>query len=132
MSVFGVILVCIFPHSDRIRRGMEYLSIFSSNEQKCGPYLRIQSECGKMRSRLTPNTDPFHAVKLIMDHAWHHLRSWAIIINDFVLEDGRIKDVFVVSTRFLVGIKNKINVIRNNELFSLKFTYGKTNNMHNC
>ena len=39
-----------------------------------GPYfpafrlvsLRIQSECGKMRNRITPNTDTFHAV--ITDH----------------------------------------------------------------
>ena len=35
---FGVILVCIFPHSDWI------------------------SECGKMRTRITPNTDTFYAV----------------------------------------------------------------------
>ena len=27
-------------------------------------YLRIQSNCGKMRARITPNTDTFHAVKL--------------------------------------------------------------------
>ena len=25
--------------------------------------LRIQSECGKMRARITPNTDTFHAVR---------------------------------------------------------------------
>ena len=25
--------------------------------------LRIQSECGKMRTRITPNTDTFHAMK---------------------------------------------------------------------
>ena len=25
--------------------------------------LRIQSECGKMRTRKTPNTDTFHAVR---------------------------------------------------------------------
>ena len=39
-----------FPHSDRIRR--DRLS------------LRIQFECGKMRTRITPNTDTFHAVRL--------------------------------------------------------------------
>ena len=41
MSVFGVLLVRIFPHSD---------------------WIRIQSECGKMRTRITPNTDTFYAV----------------------------------------------------------------------
>ena len=25
--------------------------------------VRIQSECGKLQTRITPNTDPFHAVK---------------------------------------------------------------------
>ena len=38
MSVFRVILVRIFPYSDRIRRVS----------------LRIRSECGKMRTRITP------------------------------------------------------------------------------
>ena len=39
-SVFGVILIRIFPHSDWIRRDTEYL--------------RIQSECGKMQTRIIP------------------------------------------------------------------------------
>ena len=29
-----------------------------------GKILRIQSECGKIQTRITPNTDAFHAVKL--------------------------------------------------------------------
>ena len=48
MPVFGVILVCIFPHSDRIRRDAKYLSV-----------KKIRSK--KIRSRITPSTDPFHA-----------------------------------------------------------------------
>ena len=32
------------------------------NTEKYSVSLRIQSECGKMRSRLTPNTDTFYAV----------------------------------------------------------------------
>ena len=47
MSVFKVFLVRIFPHSDWIRRE------------------RIQSECGKIRTRKTPNTDTFHAVSML-------------------------------------------------------------------
>ena len=35
VSVFGVILVRIFPHFDWIRRDTEYLSVFSSNAGKC-------------------------------------------------------------------------------------------------
>ena len=29
------------------------------------PSLRIRSECGKMRTRITPNTDTFHAVNVL-------------------------------------------------------------------
>ena len=48
VSVFGVILVRIFPHLDaRIQKRLS---------------LCIQSECGKMWTRITPNTDTFHAV----------------------------------------------------------------------
>ena len=36
VSVFRVILVHIFPHSDWIRRDTEYLSVFSLNVGKCG------------------------------------------------------------------------------------------------
>ena len=37
LFVFGVILVRIFPHSNWIRRDTPYLSVFSSNAEKCGP-----------------------------------------------------------------------------------------------
>ena len=46
VSVFGVIHVRIFPHSNWIREVS----------------LRIQSEYGKIRTRITPNTDTFHTV----------------------------------------------------------------------
>ena len=49
MPVFRVILAHIFPHLDWIQRD--------------GESLRIQSECGKMRTRITPNTNTFYAVK---------------------------------------------------------------------
>ena len=54
MSVFRVILARIFPHSNWIRRDTEYLPVSVS--------LRIQSKCGKMRTRITSNTDTFHAL----------------------------------------------------------------------
>ena len=52
-SVFGVILVHIFPAFSRIRT--EYGEI---------PYsIRMRENAGKMRTRITPNTDSFYAVK---------------------------------------------------------------------
>ena len=41
-----------FPHSDWIRREMEYLSVFSPNAGKCG----------KIRTRKTANTNTFYAL----------------------------------------------------------------------
>ena len=52
VSVFGVILVRIFPHSDWIWRDDPYLSIFSPN-------------AGKKRTRITPNTSTFYAVACV-------------------------------------------------------------------
>ena len=51
VSLFLVFLVCIFPYSDLIRRDTFLYSIF----------LRIQSECRKIRTRKTPNKDTFYA-----------------------------------------------------------------------
>ena len=35
---------------------------FGLNTERYGVSLRIQSECGKMRTRITPTTDTLHAV----------------------------------------------------------------------
>ena len=47
MSVLEAILVRIFPHSD---------------------WIRIQSECGKIRTRITQNKDTFHAVIIMFSN----------------------------------------------------------------
>ena len=39
-------------------------STFGLNAQRYSVSLRIQSECGKIRTRVTPNTDTFHAINL--------------------------------------------------------------------
>ena len=39
-----------------------YFPTFGLNTEKYGESLRIRSECGKMRTRITPNTDTFCAV----------------------------------------------------------------------
>ena len=65
MSVFGVILVHIFPHSER-------------NKVRYGVSLRIQSKCGKMQTRITPNMDTFYAVS-------PYLNSWLSYSRQLVL-----------------------------------------------
>ena len=37
VSVFGVFLVRVFPHSEGIRRDTDYLAVFSANARKHGP-----------------------------------------------------------------------------------------------
>ena len=41
-----------------------YFSAYGLNTEKYGALFRIQSECGKMRTRIPPNTDTFYAVKI--------------------------------------------------------------------
>ena len=57
VSIFGVFLARIFPHSDRMRRDKE--------------------KCGKMRTRKTPNTDTFHKVNIN-----HFHKNWKKTTND--------------------------------------------------
>ena len=56
------------PHcakSVRIRSySGSYFPTFGLNTDRYGVSLRIQSECRKIRTRITPNTDTFHAVLL--------------------------------------------------------------------
>ena len=47
----------------RIRRfSGPYFPTFGLNTERYFVLLRIQSKCGKIRTRKPPNTDPFHAV----------------------------------------------------------------------
>ena len=42
-----------------------YFTAFGLNTERYEESLRIQSECGKIRARITPNKDTFHAVRNI-------------------------------------------------------------------
>ena len=52
MSVFGVILVLIFP---------AFCRIWTEHGERYSVCLRIRSEYGKIWTRITPNTDTFYA-----------------------------------------------------------------------
>ena len=57
VSVFGVILVRIFPSFSCIRTEHGEVSI--------SPYsVRMRENAGRMRTRITPNTDSFYVVKV--------------------------------------------------------------------
>ena len=40
-----------------------YFPVFGLNKKRYGESLHIQSGCGKIRTRITPNTDTFDAVQ---------------------------------------------------------------------
>ena len=42
-----------------------YSPSFGPNTERCSVSFRIQSECGKIRTRITPNTDTFYSVGYI-------------------------------------------------------------------
>ena len=58
VSIFGVILDRIFPHAD---------------------WIRIQTECGKMRTRITPNMDTFHPVRIVGMLSSFHRQIFRVI-----------------------------------------------------
>ena len=58
-SLFEIIVVRIFPHLNWIRRDTKYL--FELNKERHEVSLPIQYDCGKKRTRTTPNTDTFYA-----------------------------------------------------------------------
>ena len=71
---FMIITLCLYSHkcklwlchcvkSVRIRSySGPYFSAFGLNTVRCGVSFRIQSEHGKIRTRVTPNTDTFYTV----------------------------------------------------------------------
>ena len=62
MSVFGVILVRIFPAFSHIRT--EYGDIIGDIT---GTYsVQMWENAGKMQTRITPNKDTFYAVKALL------------------------------------------------------------------
>ena len=61
-----------------------HLPTFGLNTERYGVSVRIQSEYGKMRTRITPNTDTFYAViKLTkFDERWDELKLKLKLITE--------------------------------------------------
>ena len=49
-------------HENNLRKKCPCFSAFRLNTERYGVSVGIQSECGKMRTRITSNADTFHAV----------------------------------------------------------------------
>ena len=64
-----------------------YFSVFGLNTERHEVSLRIQSECGKMRTRITPNTYTFHAACLIhVQRLMKFVLYFSVIQSMFTLE----------------------------------------------
>ena len=61
-----------------------YFPAFGPNRERYGVSLRIQSECGKIRTRITPNADTFYAVSNIKVNLLHE-RALRMIHGDQTL-----------------------------------------------
>ena len=55
-----------------------YFSAFELNTERYSVSLRIQSECGKIRTKKTPNTDTFHAVRMGLFRLYKYNFYWNI------------------------------------------------------
>ena len=91
-SIWGNSSLQVFPKADLVRNSNGLLSVCLYEvfcQTPCGHWnftawkvsavfgiflVRIQSECGKIRIKKTPNTGTFHAVFVIHNksRAWHH------------------------------------------------------------
>ena len=58
-----------------------YFSAFGLNTERYSVSLRIQFECGKMRTRITPNTDTFYGVDL-PQVKWYSISSTKNILDE--------------------------------------------------
>ena len=77
-----------------------YFAAFGRNTERYGVYLRIQFECEKIRTRITPNTDTFNAEKMVLIL----LKNSAFFpVKIFLLFNGFVKDTLKIFDDF----KNK-------------------------
>ena len=96
-----------------------YFPTFGLNTDRYGVSLRIQSKCGKIRTRITPNTYTFYAVVLFGEIGKHvdliGLLHWRFLMNtDNVKTPSRYNSIATSnlpnlrtsSLRSIVTIKN--------------------------
>ena len=77
--------------------------------------LRIQSECGKIRTRITPNMDTIQAV-LLTDFSWINLRNCSMVYfeTEFVLTKAKFASFHIGLVMTGLAIVNRSSRI---ELF---------------
>ena len=76
-----------------------YFPAFGLNAERYEVSLRIHSECRKIRTRITPNTDTFHAVIVLIYNDKTPKSQWKIgkILELIESVDGRIRGAIVLT-----------------------------------
>ena len=97
-SVFGVILVCNFPHLELMRRDTEHLSVFSPNAGKYGPEkLRIQAFSRSALYGFLEKTNVTSLYIVISAYIWLWLfvvlerHQWALLLLQNLFFNKRYK-----------------------------------------
>ena len=79
----------IKPFFYMTKKSDKYFSEFELNTERYSASLRIQSECGKMRTRITPNTDTFCEVNLMplneSKRGWYNYNNFFAMVLSFLL-----------------------------------------------
>ena len=112
MSDIGVVFQqhCVKSVRSRSFSG-PYFPAFRLNTGRYSVYLRIQSKCGKIRTRITTNTDTFHTVRKrsknttsetnaakITSTAWRS-KNWLIHLKIFFLWLDRLSIHYIKKNR---------------------------------
>ena len=65
-----------------------YFPAFGLNTERYGVFLRIQSTCGKIRTRKTLNTDTFHAAFISFKEVLLLIPDWLPILYEQTIGNG--------------------------------------------
>ena len=87
-----------------------YFPAFGLNTERYSRYLRIQSECGKIWTRIIPNTDTFYVVYKILEEEEFPIDY----LKDAILKEckdgtGKKSSAGIKRMFSLVNIKRKVN-----------------------
>ena len=82
-----------------------YFPAFGLNTKRNSVSLRIQSECGKIRTRITPNTDTFYLVYNSNCHKWIPKRKSMFTVWKYIKE-------YDFHLSILSRMKIKINICK--------------------
>ena len=88
-----------------------HFPVFALNRERYSVSLRIQSKCGKIRTRITPNTDTFYAVYAPSFHCVMVLNMGVSEFLDFVLHFSIVISCLLKRVVSYFNVHTKLEVI---------------------